>query len=179
MDEKDRTIEGRGRMRRKRIAALALALLGIMWTVAAAGEDPGQREELTPLWVMCRSFVNVRFRPGKRRAILGRIESGEQVWTDGKRDGPYIHVVALTMESEDGWIHGGYLVEQEPVAMSGERYRVSSNGRVALRRTVNGPRRAWAKTGSTLKVYAMSDDWTLTNRGYIRTEFIEPDPAEE
>ena len=150
--------------------------LAAMGANSTAAEDAGEYDGLTPMWVMCKSFVNVRFRARKRAAVLGRVESGEQVWTDGKRDGPYVHVVRLSMESEDGWIHGGYLVDEEPARMDGERYRVCSNGRVALRRTVDGPRRAWGKSGSTLKVYAMGGGWALTNRGYIRTEFIEPDP---
>lgn len=164
-------------MREWATAFLIGMILGFMVTAfcwaKAAEKDP--YEGLIPMWTICKagSYVNVRSGPMRKAQELGRLEPAEQVWTDGKQKGAYVHVVGLTMESEEGWVHAGYLVKDEPEMLDGEFYRVCSNGRVALRRMVDGSRRAWAKSGAVLKVYVMSKEWALTNRGYIRTEFIE------
>lgn len=161
--------------KRRRIAALCAALILLICAVAGtAEEDP--YEGLTPLWAMCKSYVIVRAAPRKRAKEMGWIDAFDQVWTDGVKSGKYIHLCMLQLDGGEGWVHGGYFVEDEPVAIDRERYRVNSNGRVALRRTVDGRRRAWAKPGANLTVYMISAEWALTNRGYIRSEFIEPDP---
>ena len=158
-----------------------ILLMGLAW--AAAEETPDGATGC--VWVMCKpgSYVNVRYKARKTGAVIGRVECGEKLWTDGKVNGQFLHLVGLTMESGDGWIRRGYVVEDEPAILAGEanggrgeRYLVNALGRVALRRTVNGARRAWAKSGSNLRVLVMSDTWSLTNRGFIRTEFLEADP---
>lgn len=154
----------------RQLAALAALIL----IAALAGSCLGEETEK---WVICRekSCVYVRAAPGKKAMIIGRAELGDLVVTDGIRKGKYVHLIGLSMESEDGWIHGGYLVDSEPVKMNGEIYRISSRWVVAVRRTVNGSRRAWAKPGAQLKVYAMSEEWTLTNRGFVMTKYLEAD----
>ena len=153
-------------------AIIALILLAVAMTSAA---EP----ETKTLYVICKpdSFVNVRAKPTKTASILGYRECGDAVETDGTRKGSYIHCINLSLEADDGWIHAGYLVEDPPSILEEEtRYRNCSNGRVALRNYVDGKRRSWAKSGANLTVLVMSDDWSLTTRGFIKTEYLEADP---
>ena len=157
---------------KRRTAALLAAILLItaILTGAAGGE-----EEYYTLYVICRpdSFVYVREHPKKTAKEAGYLECGTKVLTMGERRGQYMRIYEPTFEGGEYWIHAGYLVEDEPQILKGQLYQVTSKGRVALRRFVNGPRRAWIKPGKTLKVYAITDEWALTNRGFIRREYIE------
>ena len=153
------------------IAALAfLAILAGAFFVGRA-----LAEDVQTVYVMMKTgdYVNVRTGPGKRYQKLGYLETGDDIQTDGKTRNGWLHIVNLNMEAEEGWIYAGYTVDEKPEQLTGESFRIDAPGRVACRKWVNGPRRAWAKKGSTVTVYAIGGEWALTNRGYIRAEYLE------
>ena len=81
-------------------------------------------------------------------------------------------------EYGEGWIYCGYVVTEEP-QMIGKQYRVNSNGRVIIRKWMNGPKvdgKGYLVNGSTVTVFCIADGWAMTNRGYIKAEFLEEDP---
>lgn len=125
-------------------------------------------------WVMCQpgSFVNVRKGPSSRYACIGRYETGDKVLLDGKFENRYAYSSSLALEDTEGWISTGYLVFDEPVWKDGEWYTVNSNGRVAMRRCIEGERTSWVKDGTQLQVFWWSEEWCCTTRGVIRTEFL-------
>ncbi len=148
----------------KRILAILTALLILSGTASAE-------------WIICKpdSYVNVRQTPSKKGAELGRLELGDEITLTGRTKNGFSECSDLHLEMPTGWIFTGFIVDEEPRQVPGTLYRSCGNGRTALRRWVNGPRRAWADNGDTFRVFATTAEWALTSKGFIRTEFIEPE----
>lgn len=121
--------------------------------------------------------VNVRSASTASSECTGRLGFGESIEFDGTtkkdREGrTWAHAVNMANESGTGWVCTGYLSEHEPQAINGTAV-VRASGRVALRSTVNGPRRRWIHPGDEVTVLASAQDWTLIDGGYVRTEFLQ------
>ena len=160
---------------KKRICALVLAAAVLLAALAAFAEED-DADQFYTLYVICKpdSYVNVREFPKKNALQAGRVECGDEVETKGEKRGQYLKVYISGIEAGEGWIHRGYLVEEVPeVYRDGIPGEIRAKGRVAVRRFVDGPRRVWISPGKQVKIYALSDEWALTNRGFIRREFIE------
>ena len=50
---------------------------------------------------------------------------------------------------------------------------VWSQGRVACRKWIGGPVRGWVYDGDTVLVYWKSKEWSVTDHGYIKSEYLE------
>lgn len=150
----------------KRLTAIILLLALLIGSAAAE----------TEAWIICKpgSFVYARRSPTKHALELGRLELGDKVTLTGRQKNGFSECDGLDFELSEGWVFSGYLVEDEP-EQDGGTYRACGNGRTALRKWVNGPRRAWAKNGATFRVFALTDTWALTSKGFIKTEYIEPE----
>lgn len=162
-----------GRKNRKPLIMMAVCVL-IAAAIIAALIGWAAAEEME-LYAMVRDgdFVNVRASASRRSESIGRLECGDMVITDGVTRGDWVHLIRLSLESAEGWVHSGYLVTEKPEVLSWEKRTVRANGRVACRKWADGPRRAWAKNGSAVKVYAIGGGWALTNRGYIAEDYLE------
>lgn len=127
------------------------------------------------VWVLCQpdSWVNVRTAPSKHSSEIGRLECGDIAYTDGKIKNGYIHLINLSLEENEGWIKKGYIVYDEPYKPAIYETRVESKGRVAARKTIKGNRRCWLKDGQSIKVYMASAEWCVTNKGFVKTQFID------
>ena len=123
-------------------------------------------------YVLCMDYVNARSTPNKKQEPIGRFETGDTVYTDGIRKNGYLHVVNLDFEETEGWVFAGYLTEDKPEAVW-RNATIVSKGRLAARKYVGGKRTRWLKTGATVRVYYWSDSWSLTNCGYVQTQFLE------
>ena len=155
------------------LAALAL-VLWIAHAIGAVAEEPEPNYQT--LYVMCKpkSFVYVRPFPKKGDETAGRVECGDEVLTLGEKRGKYIKIYSPSFDSAECWVHRGYLTEEKPeIFEDGKTFVIRAKGRVAVRRYIRGARRVWIQPGKTVTVYAMTSEWTLTNRGYIKTEFLE------
>lgn len=124
------------------------------------------------VWALCKSYVNLRERPSKNATIVGYLDCGDGADTDWEIRGGWLHIIFPAVECGDSWVNLSYMVESKPEKIN-ESFSVVSKGRVALRKTVDGKRRAWVKNNDTVKVLWVSDEWSLTNRGYIKTEYLE------
>lgn len=146
-----------------------LVCMGIMIGISAA-----RAEGETEAWVICRSgdWIHVRETPSRKGNSLGRMECGDRVLLDGKEKNGFLHVVDLDREMDEGWIHAGYIVTDEPRITEGEIRTVRGGRRVACRKWIGGPRKTWAKSGTEVKVYVISKEWALTSKGFIRTEYL-------
>ena len=126
-------------------------------------------------YVMVGDYVNARAKAGRHSASLGRLETGDEVNVTGKKKNGFAQVDDLSLEENEGWVHAGYLVEEKPVRV-GTVYRVCSKGRVKARRWIDGPRCAWLYNGARVTVLWEADGWSVTNRGYVQSRFLEEDP---
>jgi len=125
-------------------------------------------------FVLCdpTSYVNARIQPKKAAEIAGRYECGDFVETDGKERNGFVHIVNCSFEYTDAWVSKRYLVKSEPI-ISETVATIRAKGRVAARRWVNGKRKSWMKPGTTITVYAMSEEWSVTSRGFVQTRYLE------
>lgn len=155
------------------VCLIALAIFAIvsLWDalMATAGA-----EELNTGYVICQpgDFVNIRSHPSSRSDVVGMFDVGDQVTLDGKKKNGYLHAVCLGLETDEGWICEGYVVYDKPEYVGGSA-TIVSNGRLAARKNVNGKRTRWLKNGASLKVYYVSDEWCVTNCGYVQTQYLE------
>ena len=125
------------------------------------------------VWVLCDpdSYVNIRPFASKKEDPCGIMECGWSAETNNKSKNGFIYLSEVAIEQGSGWIKKGYVVYSEPVIYT-YRANVYSKGRVACFRAINGKRRCWVNNGDTITVYATSEEWSVTNKGYIKTKYI-------
>lgn len=154
----------------KRLTSILLIL--ILIPVLAFCEY--SEDEIYEAYIMCqpKSYVNLRIRPSSRAMVEGWFLCGDTVKLDGKSKGSWLHCVDLSMEISEGWVNSGYVVYDKPIEVNVE-CAVIGKGRVAARKAINGSRRCWLKPGTIVKVLWKSDEWCVTNYGFIKTEFLE------
>ena len=149
--------------------ALAIFLLLVLAICYMAGAEEGTK------YILCNprpdNHVAIRRSPRKGAEEIGRLDCGDDFITDGKMRNGYIHLLGMT-EYGEGWVHLGYVVDDKPVI---ERCNgsIAATGRVKSRRYINGKRNCWLEIGDDVKIYARSDEWAVTNKGYIRTKYLE------
>ena len=130
------------------------------------------KSETTEAYVLCDSYVNVRKSPSRQSDVIGRFECRECLTLDGKSKNGFLHCVDLGLEEDEGWIHSGYVVYDEPI-WTNESATIVSKGRLAARNRVNGERLRWLKSLASVRVYYWSDEWCVTNCGYLQTKYLE------
>jgi len=160
---------------RTRVFALAVAL---MVTVTAGICLASGADQDIQCWVLCKpgDYVNLRMSASKSSTIVGYMECGDPFTTDGTTRNGFVKV--LDAGNCESWIYSGFVVMEKPTAVF-ENCRVNAKNRVACRRWVNGPQVAskpWLVNGSVVSVFYVAGEWAVTNRGYIRREWLEVDP---
>ena len=160
-----------------KIFITAVQVIGIGIAVAAVllllGNAGIAEEEYETMYAICQPGDRVNIRPFPNRNLTeGWLETGDEVLVDGRKRNGFIHCVGLNNESGEGWVHKGYLVWDKPERVSCIG-TVISRGKLAARKNVGGKRVRWLKPGGTVKVYYVSDEWCVTNCGYVKTEFLE------
>ena len=162
-------------IKRKALIAIIVAVfVAVIVLLASAWADDGR----VMAWVICHpaSYVNARYSPSAKSESIGRFDAGDKVEIDGKFRNGFAHSDAMGFEYGEGWVSAGYLVFDEPEWKNGDWYIICSNGRVAARKCIDGERLCWLKNGTELQVFWMSDEWSVTTRGMVKTEYLEEDP---
>ena len=95
-----------------------------------------------------------------------------KIWTDNVEKGGWLHVVDLPAECDTGWISSRYIVYDEPQPVFCE-LEIRAEGRVACRQWIGGKVIHWVHNGETVMVYYSSEEWSVTDMGYIKTEYLE------
>lgn len=146
---------------------LVCVLIAILACSAAFAEDER-------VFIFCNpeTSVNVRFKPKKGSEIVGRLEFGDWVETDGKKSNGFIHVYGIG-EYGEGWIFAGYVVQDPPEKTEKVYASIGASGRVMSYRWVNGKKNGWLNVCDQVTILGMSDEWAITNKGYIRTKYLE------
>ena len=159
-------------MNRKMLAFMAAGALMVSPLIAQCEEH----EPITMYAVCNDSHINVRAKPSTKAEICGYLDFGWDVQViDSVKDatGNVWYKVEGISEYGYGYVYGSYLIDYMPVVIDKE-YKVNANGRVALYNKINGKRSGWAKNGSVLHVKIWSDEWALTDNGWIRTMYLIP-----
>lgn len=166
----------------KKIYRIAVVLI-MAAALVAAMISMAKGEELVTMYVICSdSYVNVRERPSTRATIGGRLDFGDEVQVAGElvedRSGTEWYRVEDVTEQGHGYVCANYLTTSRPERCD-KMATVSASGRVAVYRRVNGPRKTWAKDGTTVRISIQSDAWCLTDKGWIKTEYLNIDDGAE
>ena len=124
-------------------------------------------------FVLCKpgSEINVRAKAKLKSPVIATAFFGQRIKTDGQEKNGFVHAVNLNAETCTGWIYKGLLVEDEPIATGGQA-QVFGAERVACRKYADGKVIRWAQDGENVRLYAISADWCVTDRGYLRTDFL-------
>lgn len=125
-------------------------------------------------YVICKpnDYVNMREHASRKGEPLGRLEIGDKVYLDGKEKNGFYHCVDVGFEMNEGWVYKGYIVFDEPVFIN-QHATIVSKGRLAVRNQINGKRIKWLKPMSSVTVYYMTEEWAITNYGYVKSEYLE------
>mgnify|MGYP002525400438 CR=1 FL=1 len=128
-------------------------------------------------WVMCDGYVNIRDMPGKKSQAVGFLDPGDSFETDGIIKNGFVQ--AQIGEGGENWIFAGYVTNEKPERVD-ERYVCTAKRRVACRRWIDGPqirgKVGWLYNGTNVRVYWRTGEWSVTSRGYVRSEWLEADP---
>ena len=150
----------------KKIIASILILIVLLPVYCFAAEEP--------MYVICmpNDRVNIRLGASRTSSSVGWCEAGDLVYYDGITKNGYRHCVGLGVEAGEGWIHKGYLVD-EPVEYINKDATVVSKSRLAARKNINGKRTRWLKPGGVVRIYYWTNEWALTNCGYVQSAYLE------
>ena len=158
------------------IALIGLCVLILIHPAFAAAEGDNDYQ----VWALLKpgDYVNVRLAPNKKSSKIGYLDAGDGCWTDGKTKNGFLHVYGVG--ETDGWVYKWYMVTEKPEVVN-EYYVVTAIKRVICRKGVGGPRikgrLGWMKNGTRVKVFCIAGEWALTNRGYVKSEWLEVDPG--
>lgn len=144
----------------KRLAAMLL--FTACFVVSAAAETK---------YILVQSELNVRGRPSLGSEIHGRLFTGDSVNVVRKYRGWYF-LRDLPSEEGCGWISEKYTVSEPVTELRNVQAIIEADGRVAIRDSVNGKRKSWVYPGDIVQVYGTSEVWSVTDRGYIKTEYL-------
>ena len=150
------------------LGVAVFCLMVLLWSPACADDMR------YPCWAFCQpdSEVLIRDRPGKGAQVVGAASCGTQLWTDWEERNGWIHLVDVNNETGDGWISEKYVVFDIPYHIDAEGV-IKGKGRVACRDGIDGKLIGWANPGDMLAVYWVSNEWAVTDRGYISTDYVE------
>lgn len=160
----------------RKVFLIAMVAVIVVVTVALCVSCKGE-DSLVKCWVLCKpgSQVNIRRTPSKKGQEVGFLEVGDWFLTDGSSKNGFIR--AYGVGDGGGWIFCGNVVEEEPVPVF-EQYVCCARTRVACRKWICGPQTSlpWLCNGSNVQVFYKTSEWSITARGYIRSEWLEVDP---
>lgn len=161
------------------ILVIVVFMLGMFAGVMTAslvylGNAEAEEMEMTyKCWAVCQpgSEIMIRQKPNRRAEVVGAVTVGELMRTDWKEKDGWLHLVDVSNETGEGWIHEGYVVFEEPKEINREM-TICSRGRVACRKWIGGERKRWVNNGDSVTVYLMTSEVAVTNWGFIMADYI-------
>lgn len=157
------------------IARAVLILLAIIATIYILNGYVSRAEELTEAWVICQDYVNVRVSPSRKSDSVGYVDAGDSVLVSDTKKHGFLKCYGIG-EYGEGWIHSGYIVYDKPEKVNCKAYSVS-RGKLRARRYIGGKRLHWIKHMEEVRVYWISEDWCITDKGFVESRFLEMEGA--
>ena len=163
-------------MKRILITIIEIALIVIViLSVSAILNSIKAEEDLTEAWVICMDYVHVRMSPSRKSEAVGYVDAGDSVLVGSKKKHGFVRCYGIG-EYGEGWIHSGYLVYEKPEKVNCKAVSVS-RGKLRARRHIKGKRIGWIKHLETVKVYWWTDEWCVTDKGFVESRFLEMEGA--
>lgn len=162
-------------MRKRLVWLFALFALVLIASVCVINAYNFAFAETDEYYVICKpkSEINARKRATVQSPVVATLYFGQKVESDGKEKNDFIHVVNLPAESTSGWVYKGLLSEYEPIESTGYA-QIFGAEKVAARKygCRESQVKKWLADGQTVKIYAISERWCVTEHGYVMTEFL-------
>jgi hypothetical protein len=120
-------------------------------------------------YILCKDYVIIRNWPSRSATEAGQLDPCDEIEIDGKTKNGFAHIVSPT----DGWVWAGNIVGSQPEKTDCLAFVTA---KLACRRWVDGPQiesRPWLYCGSEIRVFYISDEWAVTSRGYVKSEWLE------
>ena len=157
------------------LAVTIYAVFDSMSVAKADGYLPEDDPELHLMYALCQpnDYICIRSKSSRKSSEEGYLLCGYSVYVSDKTKNGYIYSPSLDIEAGKGWIFSGYLVNDEPQEMDNAVYKVHSKGRVAARKYIGGKVRSWLKNGDLVEVRYMTEEWCVTNKGFVMTKYLE------
>ena len=157
-------------MNERKVLLILIAIFAAIMTVilCSIACNYGLAEDY---YVLCKpgDRVNVRSKPSMASQVTAWVEFGQHVTADIEKNG-FMHVDGLASEVPEGWICSGYLAEEEPRA---DKHRAEVwEGDVIARKWINGRRVCKLREGRIVIVYAQTNKWAVTSKGYIMCDWL-------
>lgn len=131
-------------------------------------------DDTLTVWILCKpgDYVNVRATPSTNAEQIGYLDPCDEITIDVNAKNGFFPITYPTFERE-GYVSCRYVSTEKPEWKNGQVYSVSCNTRVAARRWMDGPRVSWLVNGTEVQVFYYTPTWCVTNRGFIKTEYLE------
>lgn len=160
---------------KKLIIALieAIIIIAVVAGCVFGVQSIGFSEEMTEAWVVCQpnDYVNIRNAPSRKSESVGRLDGGDSITVYGKVKNGFIRCAGV-FDSDEAWVFAGYLVYEEPERMECRAYS-TSRAKLASRKWIGGKVRKWLKNLDDVIVYWWTDDWCVTNKGFVQSKYLE------
>ena len=161
----------------KGILKLVIALFFILLLLVAIYNNAHaeERVETETVWILCKpnsGGVNLREKTKKSSREIGGAFCGDELQTYDVEKNGYLHVVNLAAEDTEAWISLRYIVYSPPIEIEMEM-QIKAKGKVNVRKWVDGPHLRYVHNRDVVYVYWMSTEWAVTNKGYIKSEFLD------
>ena len=158
------------------ITLLEIALIALAVYLIVTGLNgvtlAEEYDQVFTAYVICQKddYVNVRMYPSKKSEVVGRCDGGDEILTDGYEKNGFLRCYGF--ESVDAWIFSGYVVYDKPEWVNRIGYSVS-RAVLNVRRFIGGKVIHKLKNLAEVVVYWLSDEWCVTNKGFVKTKYLE------
>ena len=151
---------------------LVVLVCGVIFLV----EGVAHMEEYPVMYAICSKGDRVNVRPfaNTGNEPVGWLEPGDPVYLDGQKKNGFYHCVGLNTEMGSGWVHRGYLVSDPPELINRTGV-IATRDKVQARKNVGGKRIRWLKPGGTVKISYWTEEWCVTDCGYVMSKLTELD----
>ena len=149
------------------LAAVIYAAISLIHSISFADSN-------AKAYILCKpaDYVYARAKPDRNSDATGRFDPCDEIYLDGKTKNGFAHIAYPSLDG-DGWIYTGYIVFDEPKALHGQEAIVNSNAPLLVRKNIVGETVKRLTNGHELQVFYWSDEWAVTNYGFVSTEWIE------
>lgn len=154
------------------IGAIVLAIIGLNALINSISLS-----ESAPAYILCKigDYATVRSEACFCGEEIGTLKTGDSIKVTGETENGFAKFIDPDFKSNECWVYVGYVSTSKPKWMNGQIATVKDSKCISS--TVNMAKETgyWIEQGTKLQVFWYTDQWCVTNRGYVMTKHIEMD----